>query len=82
VTGTVVVRVAPEKAPVLVDGPALLAPAAMDIARTWTIYSRNNEPFDVRVHYRLAHGACDTGGPIVHVDLPGRIEITACAPSR
>ena len=54
VSGTVIIRVAPEKAPVIIDGPAALASAALEIAKTWTIASRNGESFDVKMEYRLA----------------------------
>jgi hypothetical protein len=86
VEGPVVIRVTPGTVPVAADGHRLLASAAVDFAKTWKTASKNNEPFDVRITYRLAEGDCTGGGPRVVLKLPREIEITAkrmvpCEPS-
>jgi TonB family protein len=85
VEGLVVVRVTPGSTPVAVEGHRLLTVAALALAKTWETSSRNDEPFDVRIAYRLTQGDCAGGGPRVVLKLPREIEITAkrvfpCAP--
>ena len=77
VAGTVVLSVSPGATPVAVEGHPLLASAALNDAKTWETFSSKNEPFDVRVTYRLVEGDCTGGGPQVVLKIPREIEITA-----
>jgi TonB family protein len=77
VAGTVVLRIAPGATPVPLDGNPLLASAALNDAKTWETFSSTNEPFDVRLTYRLVEGDCTGGGPKILLKLPREIEILA-----